>query len=515
MKNDFKFFLPADIEKATDTSGKEVMKFKGIASTSEKDSQSEYLDPSGFDLDSFKFVNWNHLGSKDSATIIGEPTKAVINANNEFYVEGRLFPEVEMAKSTWNLMKALQNSKSGNKLGISVEGKALERACGPQFLDKDKKIKNPDFSKEKWNKIIKAKITSIALCPIPVNGGTWADIMKGEMHSDLEEEYDEDTKKAMTASDGDNVTQVDSLKSQEEAKKKLKKSEIFEIIYDQFPNITIEKAKSVYSLIEKTTIIMSTEKNQVEISEETIAKALDILNLASGEIIKSAAADKIKKDDSADEDDDNEMVEKAKTMCKSMASEKKDKEAMKAALLKKGYGEKVIEKAMADDMDNKKDNVAKSDIDDLLKSHTSQLASAFDEKFKALGTILKSVNDENLEIKKSLETSLGENKKLHEQISTFLKTPQSSKSIISKSYTNRFNESTEEGGGQSANIYNMNNSQDRIALRDRVTEISGINKGENFDVSLTNIAQEIEIAKSVSPQSLNRLKALNINVVSE
>ncbi len=519
MKNDnFKFYLPADIEKASDDSGKEVMKFKGIASTNEQDSQGEFLDPSGFDLDSFKFVNWNHLGSKDSATIIGEPTKAVITKDNQFYVEGILFPEVSMAKSTWSLMKALQNSKSGNKLGISVEGKAMQRGCGPQFLDEAKTIKNPSFSQAKWNKITKARITSIALCPVPINGGTWADIMKGEMNDENEEEYDEDTQKAMTAAEGEITTSKEDVEVEKNKKETpvvigvgLKKSEVFEKIYDLSPGITIEKAKSVYSLIEKIAN-MSTEK---EIKDETISKAFEILDLASDTISKAAKADE-KKDPSDEEDEDEkEMVKKASSSCKVMKAEGKDKEAIKAAMIKKGYGDKVIEKAMKEDGEEvNKSDISKSDLSEIFKSQTETLVKSFDEKFKAVGQILQKVNTENSEIKKSLEDSLAENKSLKEQMTNVLNQPQDKKSLISKSYTARFGE--DKDAVKNHKKFNISSAEDRIALVGMVTELSGLNKGDGqYDVGLTKIASELEITKSLSPSSLSRLKAMQFEIVRE
>lgn len=531
MKNDnnnFQFYIPAEIEKASNSQGGEIMKFKGIASTSEQDSQGEFLDPTGFDLTSFKYVNWNHLGSKDSATIIGEPTKASINEKKELYVEGVLFPEVAMARSTWALMKALQNSQSGNKLGISVEGKALERGCGPQFLDKEQKIVNPNFSKEKWNKITKARITSIALCPTPINGNTWAGIMKGEMNdSDIEEEYDEETKKAMTAEGGEGVTSKESVETKGNKKPlkslegnpensfvALRKGEVFERIFHKFPGITIEKAKSVYTLISKTANIMNKDKTTPEeISDETISKALDILALASDDITK--AADMKKTDsDSEEDEDEKEMVQKAHSIYKAMCAENKEKESIKASLVKKGYGEKVIEKAMSLESDPKKDSLYKSEVSELLKSHNNNLANIIGEKFSAIGTILKKVTEDNNELKKSLEDTLLKNDELNGKIETILKTSPGARSIISKSYSSRFNEDKAEGGA-AIKKFNVNSSIDRVALRDKVTELSGIHKSENYDKGLVDIAQQLEIAKSLDTQSIQRLAAMDILVVSE
>lgn len=499
-ETNFKFYFPADLEKASkDAKGNEVMKFKGIASTSSKDSQNETLDPSTFDLRETLWVNWNHAGSTDPGTIIGETTKTVLTPKKELYVEGFLYPEVTKAKDTYTLMKALKNSPSGNKLGISVEGKVIERGCGPEFLDKDQKVPNPDFTSAKWNKIVKARITGMALCPVPINGDTWADITKGQISENLQEEYDEDTKAALsTVNNG------------------LTKGQIFEKIYEKFPGIDTTQAKSLFSLIEKTTSAMNTEENKNKVSEETISKAFEILNLATAEVAKDETSTTIEKSDSttaAAADEDDEMVEKAHTIVKAMTAEKKEAEFIKKALINKGYGEKVIEKAMSkkDPTFVPNDAVSKSEVGEIVKSHLNEMATAFDTKFNALGVLLKSSYEENLEIKKSLADSLSTNKEMQAQLDAIAKTSPGAKSLISKGFNERFDTAAE---GAAKGGYSLSNPQDRIALRDKLTELSGINKGERYDERLTNIAQELEITKSMSQGSANLLKAMDIVVLA-
>lgn len=491
--NKFKFFLPADIEKATSDKGVEVMKVKGIASTANTDSQNEALSPSGMDLKDFKWINWNHHGSKDPSTIIGEPTKAEVTKSNELYIEGVLYPEVPMAKTVWGLMKALKNSPAGNKLCLSVEGKVTERGCGPQFLDKEQTVPNPNYSVEKWNKIVKSKITGVAICPVPVNGDTWVDFLQKGYTNDEEEVYDEETQIALSHKETTAENPV------------LRKSDIYEKIYNEFLEITIEKAKSVYNLIEKTAMI-----KDGNVSDETIKKAFEILELAT----TTSTEGVIKKsdDDDNDGDDDGEMVAKASDVYKAMSADNKDDEIIKETLMKKGYGAKVVEKAMKCANPAPKDGISKSELNDILKSHTDNISKSFDEKLMAVGTILKNQIEVNDSLQKSLDDSLAKNEELHSKMEGYLKQPQDRKSIIiTKSFQDKFGDAHKEEGA--AKKYNIASPIDRKALRDKVTEMSGINKGENFDMRLTNAAQELEISQTLSPESTRLLKSMDIEVL--
>lgn len=507
MDEKFKFYLPADLIKSgTDSSGQEVMKIKGIASTSDKDSQGEFLDPSGFDLTSFRWLNWNHKGKDDPATIIGEPTLATITPNNELYIEGVLYPELPMAKATFSLMKALNNSPNGNKLSLSVEGKVIQRASN-------------DKKSPLYNRILKSKITAVALCPIPINGNTWTDLItKGvtgeDKKEDVEEEYDEDTKKAIMAA-GSTITKEDV----EGVIKKpaLRKSDIYDRIFTQYPSLDIEKAKSVYLLIEK---IATMENEAKTVSDETIKKSFEILNLASEEISKATKPEEVitkAADDTDDEEEDKEMYEKSVKAAKEFKKGGMDKEAIKAKLLKKGYGDKMVSKAIAkaEEEEDEEKEVKKSepetlapsvDFEALIKSQTASL----DKKFQALGTILKSQSDENAELKKSLEIALEANADLKKDIEKAFAQPVGRKSVITKSFSEKFEKSSD-----GKYTYNISSAQDRKALQAKILDLSGINKGDgNFDQSLAKMAQDIELVKGLTPQALHRLEALDIRVMT-
>lgn len=135
------------------------MPFKGVASIPQKDKEGEFLDPKGFDLSEFKWVNWVHQSSSPSE-IIGEITKSRINADGTLYIEGILHANNERAKQVYELAKNLETSGNGNTLALSIEGKAIKRDG-----------KNPKWVKE-------SKLTAVAICPTPVNTGTWVQFMK-------------------------------------------------------------------------------------------------------------------------------------------------------------------------------------------------------------------------------------------------------------------------------------------------------------------------------------------------
>lgn len=182
--NNFNFYMPIDeLVKGKDDKGQEVYKFKGLASTDSKDADDEFLDYNGFDLSQFKFVNYDHR--KDPKYIIGEPTNAKIIPGTGLVVEGNIWGDTEVGKQVVDLMKTLEKSGSKTKLGISVEGKATERDTI-----------NP-------KRITKAKITAIALCPIPKNGDTWATLIQKGFSNEIlsNEDKDFDIEKSVNGGD--------------------------------------------------------------------------------------------------------------------------------------------------------------------------------------------------------------------------------------------------------------------------------------------------------------------------
>lgn len=170
------FFIPLEIEKAQDEKGKEKMLIKGIASTSDKDSDEEELTTKGFDLSYLKrygFLNWHHQAKGTPAAVIGEPTKAELTPKG-LYIEGELYPDSKLAREVYSLAQLLEKSGSSRHLGFSIEGNVLERGS--------KDEKHPDFKK-----ILKSQITGVAITHMPKNNNTLLSIMKGQYDNGFEE----------------------------------------------------------------------------------------------------------------------------------------------------------------------------------------------------------------------------------------------------------------------------------------------------------------------------------------
>jgi hypothetical protein len=186
-ENKFNFWIPAEIEKAKDKKGNEIMRVKGVASTPDRDSEDEELIPMGFQLDRFLKtgqINWNHQSKSDPSKIIGEPEVAKITPKGELYIEGFLYPNSDLAKSVWKLAETLEKNSKTRKLGWSIEGRAIERD-----------ITNP-------KKITKALITGVAITPTPVNASTYLDLVKGEQKEDyIELDFQDDILKKSELSD--------------------------------------------------------------------------------------------------------------------------------------------------------------------------------------------------------------------------------------------------------------------------------------------------------------------------
>jgi hypothetical protein len=488
-----KFFIPADFQKGTDAEGREIMVIKGIASTGDLDSQDEYLDPSGMDLSGFKWVNWNHHGSKDPSTIIGEPIKKVITPDNQLYIEAILYPDVPMAKTAYNLMKALQNSPSGNRLGFSVEGKVIS--------------KDPT----RPNRIAKSRITGVALCPVPINGSTWADILKGELpDEDIEDQYDEETEEIIEKTmsvEGSPELQPENVEGDPNRMKNkvLTKSETYIEIFNRVSDK--EETKLIYPLVEKLSTMSKTP-----ITQKTIEKAFEILELTFD---KTPPATKGKGGASKF---DSELLEKAESQLTSLINDGSSIEDATEELINKGFNTEMVNE-VAERVSHPGGNhngslkTIEKGISDL-GIFVKQATTHTDQKLMAVGSLFSQLN-EQLELIKSEQETLLEMKEefslMKADLDKFLGAPQPRKStLLSKAYTEKFQKS-EDGSP----IYNVRSKEDLMSLKKAVQEMSGINKGENFDQGLAKIAQNIEIAGGLSPQDVKVLQAKGFNLVSE
>ena len=263
IEDKFKFWCP--IEKAQDlidpTTGEQVMRLGGIASTSDEDADGEFLDPKGFDIKPLLesgMVNWHHQAKGQPAAIIGEPTKAEIRPEG-LYIETDLYPSSKIACDVWELANTLEKDSKTRRLGYSIEGKVVKR--------KSNNKNSPDYKK-----IVKAIITGVAITHQPKNPKTFANIIKGEIDED-EEEVEVNEEKALDTESGKPL-------KKESVDKKIKnqtfgKSEVMERLFKDIPGISIEKAKNINSLILK----IANMKGKNSVTEEDIQKAYEALGL--------------------------------------------------------------------------------------------------------------------------------------------------------------------------------------------------------------------------------------------
>jgi len=326
LKDDFKFWCPVAIEKAIDeTTGVEIMRLGGIASTMDKDSDGEFLDPKGFDIEPLMksgTVNWHHQAKGAPATIVGEPSKGEIRPEG-LYIETDLYPSSKIARDVYELALTLAKDSKTRRLGYSIEGKVLQRKSNDK--------KSPDY------KIItKASITGVAITHQPKNSQTFADIIKGE---GSEPEEDDEEEKSM-----DTSTAAPLIK--ESVDKKIKnqsfcKSEVMERIFLDVPSINIEKAEKIYSLLLK----ISNMNNRKTVTDADIEKAYEVLGLD----INSSTETIVKAKEAETKEAEETPAEEAKEAPAEEAEEKVEmKKAEEAEEVKKENRFDTIEKAIAE-----------------------------------------------------------------------------------------------------------------------------------------------------------------------
>lgn len=281
----FRSFIPLELIKGSSASDGGEMKMRGIASTGSKDSEDEYLNPSGYDLSYFLregHINWDHQQKKDPLAVIGKPTAAQVQ-NGDLVIDLKLFSKSETAKKVYKLQEIMQSE--GMALGLSIEGKVTKR-----------KSNNP--LDPMFKHIESAMITNCAITPNPINSETVVHILKShsaEFDNNFQEEVlksmsayeckDEDEQhKALSVEDSgkplvkeDLDGTIHNIAGSIDTKKKISKSEVMDRISKAVPLITNELKERVYNLIEK--IDKTMDNNQVQISEEAITKAFDSLNI--------------------------------------------------------------------------------------------------------------------------------------------------------------------------------------------------------------------------------------------
>lgn len=378
FQDNFNFWCPVQpLEKAIDeTTGQEIMRLGGIASTSDEDSDGEFLDPKGFDIKPLierGIVNWHHQAKNNPATIIGEPSKAEIRKEG-LYIETDLYPSSQIAREVWELAQTLDNDSKTRRLGYSIEGKVVKR-----------KSNNPT---DPGYKIIeKAIITGVAITHQPKNPKTFANIIKGEIgdigaedaevneNTETEEETAESKKKkGLSTENGRPLIK-------EDVDKKLKvqtfgKAEVMERLFQDIPGIELEKAEKIYSLINSITIMAKRKR----VTEDDILKAYDALGLDPADILQKGAD----AEDAAEEtDEENEVEEEDEDIKKSKKLKKSEPEEDEPADDSEGGDEED-----ADDENDEEDADEGTEDDEEKPSDVRKgnLFSRFDRIEKAIAT---------------------------------------------------------------------------------------------------------------------------------
>ena len=529
--NLIRFAIPIDIQKGKNAKGNNTYFFKGIASTPSTDTQGEQLLAQQFDLTGFKSVNWNHKAKDDANAYLGEIVSHKFEKSG-LAIKGELYEEMPMTNAVVNLMKALD--KRGKKLQLSVEGQVLQRGSENKNDPAYKVIK-------------KAKLTGVAITNNPINADTFCELIeKGYTNNDwsFDEEDEEiankEMKKAMvagsiTGTDTLNKeTTAESLKKEDvegaknkkcthakdvtckycdgENKKILSKSLAYEKIFNYFYPIDFKKTNQVYKLVQKISN-MSGQK----ISEDTLRKAFEIIELASNEDSKSvsSAINLIKSDFS--------YLEKSEIIDELLKADYEEDVAEEAAEKfakdKKKKMSKKSKKANDDDEDEDEDddNSKKFGSDDeedskmnkkgsikksleTLQFQTEEFQNNSDLKMGAIGAILKSQSEMIERLTNIVEDQSELLGKSNDIISKISKTP-ISKSIAGIAGVDRF-EKSESG----FTTFNLSNKIQRQALSDKLDMLSGFNNGAGvqgtgkYDESLFKASQDIELLGVIGDQ---------------
>lgn len=402
MEEKFSFWCPLQkSENVVDpTTGETIMRLGGIASTADKDSDGEYLDPNGFDIEPLLksgMVNWHHQAKGQPATIIGEPSKAEIRKEG-LYIETDLYPSSQIARDVWELANTLEKDSKTRRLGYSIEGKVLKR--------KSNNPSDPDYKK-----VEKAVITGVAITHMPKNPKTFANIIKGDVEDDFDDEKDdEEVEKEL------NTENAAALK-RESVDDDLKtttfgKGEIFTKIFHTVAGIDIAKAKEIYNKL--ISDMRRGKKNSDVVTEEEIVKAYE--DLGFGEISKGGCQKSEDMDDEPTDEPEDEV------------EDGEDEDAEKEEKRKKGNSE---DKEDDEDDNGGEDDTTEKALDLDIRLGGIEKAIAISkistEKYiRALGSIVKEANDNlqkaeasNAELKELIKAQEEQISELKEQVEMF------------------------------------------------------------------------------------------------
>lgn len=521
--DNFQFWCPLEFKKAIDeTTGEEVMRLGGIASTADEDSDGEYLDPKGFDIKPLMengMVNWHHQAKTSPGTIVGEPHKAEIRKDG-LYIETDLYPSSQVARDIWSLAKTLDKDSKTRRLGYSIEGRVLKRKSN----DKD----SPDYKK-----ITKAVITGVAITHMPKNPKTFANIIKGDVADDFDEEEvdtnDENNKKEKDDKKLD--TKKGRALIKEDVDKKIKvttfsKSQVMECLFKDIPGIDIEKADKIYLLISK----ISNMAKKKMVDNEDISKAYEALGIPSDieKAEKSSDDASEQEEPDGDEEKEEEPLKKAKASKAKVVEPKKDDDEDE---------EDDDEENDPDEKepDNDEDDVVEESKKEVKKGNENKLFARFDRLeeisvrshtantrlVKALGVMVKDLSqkleksdtrnaelcdkmDDLLDINKGQEDTIN---MLSEKLEEYGSQAPSPKSIrhaapVERQFAKANDDSLKKGGEDDMGVNRV--SIKNTAAVSEILDQATFNKG--YDEEFSKACTHFEATKDLPVNIISRIK---------
>lgn len=493
LQNSFSFWCP--ISKAQEqlvdpTTGEQIMRLGGIASTADEDSDGEFLDPKGFDIKPLLnsgIVNWHHQAKGNPGAIIGEPSKAEIRKEG-LYIETDLYPSSQVARDVWDLANTLEHDSKNRRLGYSIEGKVLKR--------KSEDPKDPGYKH-----VVKAVITGVAITHMPKNPKTFANIIKGEIgEEDYDYEEEERTNEQEVEKEEEKALDTESgaalrRESVDGYPKILTKSEVMDRLFCDIAGISISKAEQIYNLI-KSISVMSKKKN---ITDEDIVKAYETLGLEVPEEEiqkgKDCGSEDIEKDD--DEEQGKETEEREQEQ-EGQETEEQEKETEEKPVEKANLNERfdAIEKAINDSRNSSIQYIKALGV--MLKDSTNKL-----EKAQESLELSQSRIDELNELVKAQEETIGE---LSSRIESFGAGGAVPKSLsharpVQRTFTKGLETDIEKAQEENPNAISMSKNPRAIAeLLDQACFAKG------FDEEFSKACTHFEAQHTLPANIIARLK---------
>jgi hypothetical protein len=446
MERTFSYNTRIDLIKAKGDNKNGTMLMKGVASTPKKDTQGDTLDPSGFELAYFLkngLINWNHEWKKNPMSIIGKPTSAGVNKEGNLEVDYYLFKGHKMAEEVYALSKAMQ--ENGLSLGLSIEGKVLETdpndkkkikramitdlAITPHPINlgttteiaKSLKLDElidfealGDFSIGTDGRIIqKAADTEStdALIPEDLETDTKSEIYKSDDGKEFKDK--DELEKAGYIHKCDNGTYSKTKKEKKSEEKLFSKSEFTNLLLNRYKGTTQKQADSVYNyVLNFKKIKMQTENTGTEkkVSDEDFNSALEALSVvkaqttevvegdATEEVVEMASGKELSEMSPEEIAERKSELEKSLAAITALSTEEVVEvvEEVEEEEVEEGEEEEVETAATTEE-----EVVEPTDQDSLIKGlstmisgHLEKNKTASDEKFQAVGVLIKGLSDE-------------------------------------------------------------------------------------------------------------------------